>query len=257
MTSGRTLLACVKYVPVGGQGLRVANGELTRDGLAHGLDPINEVGLEWALQAREAGAVDRVVAVTLGPPEAIDALRKALAMGADEAVLVTDEAFRGAGVRATAAAVAAVALRVDAGVVVAGYESADGSSGAVPAATAALLGWPLVSRLMQGEVSGGLLRGQRDLGHGIENVEADLPAVVSVVEGWVTPRYPKLKDLLRTKAATATTWSGEDLGITAGPPTETVVRLVEVPRPPKAARVLSLEDGVDELLAMLAGADRG
>src|SRR4051794_37371789 len=92
----------VKHVPIGGASLRLELDGLRRDGVAHGLDPLNEVGLEWALQQREAGLVDRVVAVTMGPTDAVDTLRRTLAIGADEAVLVTDPRLAGADVRQTA-----------------------------------------------------------------------------------------------------------------------------------------------------------
>jgi electron transfer flavoprotein beta subunit len=257
-TTAPTVLVAVKHVPVGGAFLRVDDGALTRDGVSHGMDPLNEVALEWALRAREAGTVGRVVCTTLGPPEAVDTLRRALAMGADEVVLVTDPALRGADVRTTGRALAATARQVGASLLLMGYESLDGSSGAVPALVATLLDWPLLTRLGDGELLDGVLRGTRDLGAGPETIEADLPAVASFVEGEVTPRYPKLKDVLRTKSAEPTTWAADVLGIGVAADGERVLRLVEVPQPKKEPRVVGLEEGVDELFALLtAGAGNG
>jgi electron transfer flavoprotein beta subunit len=254
--SGRAILVAVKHVPVGGAGLRLEGDHLTREGVSHGLDPINEVALEWALLAREAGIVERVVAVTLGPEDAIDSLRKALALGADEAVHVCDDALAGSGVRTTAEVLAAVARQVGAAALLTGYESMDGSSGAVPAAAAALLGWPLLSRVDSADLAGETITARRDLADGPETVSAELPVVMSMVEGHVAPRYPKLKDVLRTKATPATRFTAADLDVPAAATHET--SLVEVPLPPKEPRVLDLDEGVSELFELLTvGGVRG
>lgn len=250
-SADRVILVAVKHVPVGGAGLRIDEDRLTRDGVSHGLDPINEVALEWALQARETGWAHRVIAMTLGPSEAIDSLRRALSMGADEAVLVTDEALAGADVRTTARVLAAVAVRLGAVVLLTGYESMDGSSGAVPAAAAATLGWPLASRLADGEMTGTSVSGTRDLGAGPETVEVPLPAVIAMAEGEIVPRYPKLRDVLRTKNAQATRFSADDLGVAIADDGETVLRMIAVPRVPKEPRVVGLDEGVAELFELL------
>jgi len=250
-TDSLTIAVAIKHVPVGGAFLRAQDKGLTREGVSHGIDPLNEVAVEWALRAREAGMATKVIVVTLGPPSAVDALRRALAMGADEAVLVTDPAFVGADVRATARALAAVVQRVEADLLLTGYESLDGSSGAVPAAAAAILGWPLLSRFGDGQLDGGALRGSRDLGAGPTRVEVDLPAVVSFVEGHVPPRYPKLKDVMRTRNAEPTTLTAADLGIGPAANGERVIDLREVPMAPKEPTILDLEAGIEALLVRL------
>jgi electron transfer flavoprotein beta subunit len=251
---GRTLLVAVKHVPVGGSQLRVVDGSLTREGVSHGLDPINEVALEWALQAKEAGLAARVVAVTMGPVASMDSLRRALSMGADEAVLVCDPTLAGADLRTTAQVLAAVSRKVDASLLLTGYESVDGSSGAVPAAAAALLDWPLLSRFSRGQLLTATVRGERDLGSGAESVEASLPAVLSVVEGYISPRYPKLRDVLRTKNTQATTYIAAELGVNPTACWETT-ELVDIPHAPKESRVLTLDEGIRELFALItAGA---
>lgn len=252
-TTPPTIAVAVKHVPVGGAFLRVAEGGLTRDGVSHGIDPLNEVAVEWALQAREAGAADRVVVISLGPPTAVEALRRALAMGADEAVLVTDPAFAGSDVRATARTLAAATERCGATLLVTGYESLDGSSGAVPAAVATILDWPLISRFATGVLADGALRAMRDTGTGPTTVEVALPAVVSIVEGHVQPRFPRLKDVVRTRGVEPTTWSGADLGVQPTAGGERVIELVEVPQPPREPTILGLEDGIEELFVRLTG----
>jgi electron transfer flavoprotein beta subunit len=249
----RTAVVAVKHVPVGGAFLRIADGRLTRDGVAHGIDPAGEVGLEWAIRAREAGGLDRVVAVTMGPPGAADTLRQAVALGADEALHVCDDRLVGADVRTTARVLAATTARMEATLLVAGYESLDASSGAVPAAAAALLGWPLVSRMSDATLTGSGLRADRDLGGGNESVDVDLPVVVSMVEGRVSPRYPKLKHVLRAKSFPLRVLTAADLDVTPARGGETAAGLIAVPARDKETRVLDFDEGVAELLAVLTG----
>lgn len=246
-----TVVVAVKHVPVGGAFLKVVPDGLTRTGVSHGIDPLNEVGLEWAVRLKEKGVALRVVAVCMGPPEAVDTLRRALAMGADEIVLLSDASLEGADVRTTARALAAAARKYEAGIVVTGYESLDGSSGAVPAATAAFLDYALVSRVWDAELQGSTLAATRDLGAGPEAVETELPVVISMVEGHVAPRYPKLKEVLRTKLAEPDrcTASDLDIGRSRG---ERVLGIVEVPMPPREPRVVGFDEGVDELFALLS-----
>lgn len=250
-----TIAVLGKFVPVGGQYLRVEGDSLTRDGVSHGLDPVDEIGLEWALRERESGRADRLVAITMGPAEAIDGLRRAIALGADEALLVSDAALRGAGVGATAQVLAAAVGRVGAEMVACGYESADGSSGALPAALAALLDWPLLSRARTLDRHGNDLTAERDIGLGAEVVATTLPAVVSFVGGQIMPRYPKLKAVLESRRAEVNAVSMADLGAADPVPArEVVVDAVEVAQPARVPVVRDVEAGVAELCAWLAEA---
>lgn len=253
MSPALTIAVAVKHVPVGGAFLRVERDHLTREGVSHGIDPLNEVAMEWALQLRESGEAERVVAITMGPPAAADTLRGALALGADEAVLITDPNLVGADVRVTARALAAATAHVDAGLLVLGYESVDGSSGAVPAAVSAVSGWPLVSRVAEGSCADGTLTATRNLGTGPVTVEVEVPVVVSMVEGHVTPRFPKLKDVARTRNSEPTTLSGRDLEIDVPQVGERVVDLREVAQSAGEPVVLDLEAGIQELLARMIG----
>jgi electron transfer flavoprotein beta subunit len=250
-----TIAVFGKFVPVGGQFLRVDGVSLTRTGVTHGLDPVNEVGLEWALRAREAGLAERVVVVTMGPPDAADGLRHAHAMGADEVVLVTDPQLAGADVRVTAAALAACTTWLSADIAVFGYESLDGSSGTVPSAVATALGRPLISRARDAALRGGRLQAERDLGTGAELVDAPLPVVVSFVEGSVVPRYPKLRDVLAARRVEVTTVSTADLGVQLPSPRPgNVIDLVSVLTTRGEARVVDGPTGVAELARILTEA---
>lgn len=249
----RLVLVAVKSVPVGGGELRIVDAGLTRDGVSHGIDPLNEVSLEWALRARELGVVDRVVAVAMGPASASDALRQAIALGADEAVLVSDPTLVGADVRTTGRVLAAVASRLSAWAVVTGYESADSSSGAVPAVIAAALGWPLLSRVGDAQLDAAGLRAMRDLGGGPETVRVEGRFVMSMVEGHIAARYPKLKAVMAARNAPLIAWTATDLEVAATTPALRSESLREVTQPAKHARVLSFDDGVTYLAAVLTG----
>jgi electron transfer flavoprotein beta subunit len=247
----RAALVAVKQVPIGAASLRVVAGELTRKGVSHGIDPSSEVALEWALRQRDAGAFDEVIAVTIGDESAIDTLRQAVALGADDAVLVPAEAEPDT--RTTARLLAATATRRHAELVVLGYESLDGSSGTVPGAVAATLDRPLVSRMRDGAVQDGVLSGSRDLGAGPQTVSAALPAVVSVVEGAVTPRFPKLKQLMAARSAPITHLTPDDAGIPSSPTAVRTVSIDPVPQQETSARVVGFDEGVNELFDVLTG----
>lgn len=253
-----TVAVCVKHVPVGGASLRVADGDLTRDGVSHGIDPVNEVALEWALQQRGAGECDRVVAICMGPAGAVDTLRKALAMGADEVLHVCDDALAQADVRVTARVLAAATERVEADVVVMGYESADGSSGVVPAAVAAVVEAPLVSRVRTASLTGGVVTAQRDLGNGLEEAVVQVPAVLSMVDGAVEVRYPSLRDVIRTKKAEVPVVTATALGVaTEVARPQAGASLRATPLPPKEPVVVDMDAGADAILSFLTDAGVG
>lgn len=243
-----TILIPVKDVPAH---LRLSGGRLTRQGVPHRLDPVNQIPLEWARNLRSAGTSVRVIAVTMGPPAAVGALRMALALGADEALHITGDALAGADVRTTARALSATARMTGADVVACGYESADGSSGAVPSAIAAYLDRPLLSRATTATLTESALTVRRDLGAGPEEATAPLPAVVSFVEGGLEPAHPSLREVLRTRSAVPTTLSAAALGL--NPPAESAmdVRAQAARTRHRATTVVGLDQGVDLLVGLL------
>jgi electron transfer flavoprotein beta subunit len=249
----RTAVVAIKSVPVGGASLRLGPQGISREGVSHGLDPLNEVAVEWALRVREAGAIDTIVALTLGPADAESALRQTLALGVDEAIHVIDDQLTDTDVRLTARTIAAVATLRDASLLVLGYESLDSSSGAVPAATSAHLGWPLVSRVSDASIDIGQLTASRDLGKGQQDVMVTLPAVLSMVEGVVTPRFPKLKQVMTAKSRPITTMTAADVRLERPQRSPEIFSVNEVEQLRKKTRVLDLEAGVNELFGMLAG----
>src|SRR6266540_954914 len=155
-------------------------------------------GVEGALQlVDQAGG--EVTVVSMGPEVANQAVRKALSMGAQKAVLVTDPSLRGSDALVTARALAAAIRRNPFDVVIAGVESTDGYTGTLPMALAELLGVPNVTFARKLDVDGGKVRIERQTELGYDVVECELPAVLTVTAGATNPRYPTLKGIMQAK----------------------------------------------------------
>ena len=135
----------------------------------------------------------------MGPERAMDALRKALAMGADRAVLITDSALEGADLLGTAKALAGALEQESADLVLFGQQSADGGGACLWAAVAERLRQPVVSQVSELTVDGGSLTGKRQTEYGYDTIRAPLPAVVAVSDSINTPRYPSLKGIMGAK----------------------------------------------------------
>ena len=196
------LAVCVKAVPDAATGRRLdpATGRLDRSGeLA--LSELDQNPLEEALRIREASGEGEVVVVSLGPARAADALRKALAMGADRSVLVCDDAFAGADLLVTARALAGALEREAPDLVLFGQQSPDGDGACLWAAVAELLRRPvrLAGRRAR-RSSDGAVTGRRQTEVGYERVRAPLPAVVAVTDSINEPRYPSLKGIMGAKS---------------------------------------------------------
>ena len=162
------------------------------------LNPYDEYAVEEALLLKEAHEGE-VTVLCMGPEEADEAIRKALAMGADSAVLVSDAALAGSCVQGTAYALAEALKTMQCDIVLFGTRSTDGETGCVPAAVAELLGLPLLSSLAKVELSGSTLTAHRETEAGYIAYECPLPAVVSVIKGINEPRYPTMKGILGAK----------------------------------------------------------
>ncbi|HEY7537844.1 MAG TPA: electron transfer flavoprotein subunit beta/FixA family protein [Gaiellaceae bacterium] len=204
---------CVKAVPDAATGRRLdpATGRLDRSGeLA--LSDFDTHALEEALRVREAVGDGEVVVVSLGPERAADALRKALAMGADRSVLITDEAFAGADLLVTARALAGALEREAAELVLFGQQSADGDGACLWAAVAELLRRPAISQVAELTVQADAVTGRRQTEFGYETVRAPLPAVVAVSDAINEPRYPSLKGIMGAKSKPQDGLSAADVG---------------------------------------------
>ncbi|PRQ10732.1 electron transfer flavoprotein subunit beta [Corynebacterium sp. 13CS0277] len=211
-----TIVVCVKHVP-DTWSERTLNPDFTlhREGVDEVIDEINEYAVEQALQLKEAHPDYTVTAVSMGSVRAEEALRKALAMGADEAVLLSDEALAGSDVLGTAWALnAAINTIPDVALVITGNESSDGGMGAVPGILAEYRGVPALTNLVSLSLEGSTLHGTREDAHGVYELQASLPAVVSVTEKSTKPRFPNFKGIMAAKKKEITTLTLADTAAT-------------------------------------------
>jgi electron transfer flavoprotein beta subunit len=251
------IVVLVKQVPDTYSERRLrGDGALDRDASDAVLDEINERAVEEALQLKEAHG-GAVTVVSMGPDRATEAIRKALSMGADAAVHLTDEGLAGSDAVGTARALAgAIGTVGEVDLVLAGNEASDGRSAAVPAMVAEVLGLPALTHARQVTVEGGSVTVRRETDDGVVTLSADLPAVVSVNEKINEPRYPSFKGIMAAKKKPVTTLSLADAGLDAaqvGAAAALTSVVSATPKPPKSAgeKVVDDGDGGTKLAAFL------
>lgn len=179
------------------------------------LDETDSYGVEMALQLAESAGGGTVSLVSMAPNGEVSGLRTALAMGADSAVLVSDEALAGSDALGTAKVLAAAIARAEPDLILAGTESSDGYTGTVPAQIAALMGLPAVTFAKSIEVGDGSVTVQRQTDNGYDQVTCPMPCLVSVTSGVVEPRYPSFKGIMAAKSKPVDEVALGDLGIDA------------------------------------------
>jgi electron transfer flavoprotein beta subunit len=189
------IAVCVKAVPdaAGGRRIDPATKRLDRSGELT-LSEFDAYAVEEALKLG-----GEVVIVSMGPERALDALRKALAMGADRAGLVSGDDLAGSDLLGTAAALAGALESESPDLVLFGQQSADGGGACLWAAVAEHLKRPAISQVSELTVSGDSLTGKRQTEFGYDTIRAPLPAVVAVSDAINTPRYPSLKGIMGAK----------------------------------------------------------
>ncbi len=163
------------------------------------LDESDSYGVEMALQLIEAAGGGSVHLVSMAPRNETSGLRTALAMGAEDAVLVSDEALAGSDALSTAKVLAAAISRYEPDLVLAGTESSDGYTGTVPEQVAAVLGWPSIGFAKKVEVVDDGVSAERQTDAGYDVVTAPTPCLVTVTAGVVEPRYPSFKGIMAAK----------------------------------------------------------
>ena len=191
--------------------LRETDWTLDRDAADAVIDEIDTRGVEAALQLIEKHGGE-VTVVTMGPDRATDALRKALAMGADKAVHINDDGLAGSDALQTSAALAAAIRTLAVDLIITGNESTDGRTGSVPSMLAERLGLPQITSIRTLDIDGTTLRAERVRDGGYSEVTATLPAVISVTEKINEPRYPGFKGIMAAKKKPVSTLGIDDLG---------------------------------------------
>ncbi|MGW4029640.1 electron transfer flavoprotein subunit beta/FixA family protein [Streptomyces sp. NPDC004838] len=243
------IVVCVKYVPDATADRRFA-GDLAvdRDGVDGLLSELDEYAVEQAVRISEESDGTEVTVLTIGPEDAKEALRKALAMGADRAVHITDDDLRGTDVMGTGLVLARAVEKAGFDLVITGMASTDGGMGVLPAILAERLRVPQLTLLseIEVEVENGTVTGRRDGDSASERVRASLPALVSVTDQSGEARYPSFKGIMAAKKKPLETWGLADLKIEADDVgfrgARTVVDSV-AQRPPRTAGVVLADEG--------------
>jgi len=191
-----------------------ATGRMDRGGEKN-LNPYDTHAIEAAMQIKEGGVVpvEEVVAVTMGPDSAVRALHKAVSLGADRSVHLTDAALSGSDVNATGYALAKVLEREQPDLVLLGQQSDDGECYTIGAVVADHLHMPSLTQVVKMDVEDGKLRCERQAEYGYDTVAVELPAVISVGDAINEPRYPSLKAIMGAKKKPLDTLSTSDAGI--------------------------------------------
>ena len=212
------------------------------------LNPFDTHAIEAAMQLKEGGAleVDEIVAVTMGPETAFRALHKAVSLGADRSVHLTDEALADSDVCATGFALAKVLEAESPDLVLLGQQSDDGECYTIGAVVADHLGMPSLTQVIQMEVNDGKLRCERQAEYGYDTVDVELPAVISVGDAINEPRYPSLKAIMGAKKKQLDTKATADVGIEAdrvgSAGSRTRVLAVNPPPAKQAGEIIEDED---------------
>ena len=242
------ILVLVKHVPDATGDRRFADdGTLDRassDGL---LSELDEYAVEQALRIADERDDVEVVALTLGPDDAADAIKRSLQMGASGGIHINDEAMHGSDALATSAVLAAAIAKAAPDLVICGMASTDGGMGVVPVMIAERLGWPAATLGASLSLEEDTVSVRRDADSASLTIEADLPAIVSVTDQSGEARYPSMKGILAAKKKPVETWTLADIGVdpgTVGLGAALTKVLQTTPRPPRqAGRVITDEGG--------------
>jgi electron transfer flavoprotein beta subunit len=253
------VVVCIKQVP-GTTEVKIdpQTNTLIREGMENIVNPFDMYALEEGLRLKEQHQ-GKVAAISMGPPQAEEALKEAIALGVDEAFLLSDPAFEGSDTLATSYILAkAIAKLRQFDLVICGRQTMDGDTGQVAPQLAEQLGMPFVSYVSQiEEIRKGYMRVQRMVEEGHQIVEMPLPGVISVVKEINVPRLPSLRGLMKSKQAQIPVWTAQELGVDmnkvglSGSPTQMVK--LSYPKRTRGGEILqgSPESQVDQLVERL------
>jgi electron transfer flavoprotein beta subunit len=236
------IAVCVKHVPEQARKIDPETKRLDRSGEG-AINPFDVHAIEEALKIKE-GQGGEVLVVTMGPAGAQDSIRKALAMGADEALLITDDAAAGSDLVATTNALGKALEQEGADLILFGQQAGDSDGAVLWAAVADRLRLPVISQVAELEVTDGKVRGKRQTEFGYDLIEAPVPAVLAVSDAINEPRYPSLKGIMGARSKPQRTVTLSELGVEGGGVGEsgsktTVVALND---PPPRGDTVKIED---------------
>jgi electron transfer flavoprotein beta subunit len=240
------IVVLVKHVPEPTDARYAADLTLDRAGVDGRLSELDEYAVEQAISLVEKGLPATITFLSMGPARAVDALRKALAMGGDDGIHISDEALHGSDSLSTSLVLARALQQLEPDLVMCGMAAPDAEMSVVPAMVAERLGIPQVTFASSLSLVDGSVTIRREGDSAVEEVVANLPAVVSVTDQTGEVRYPSFKAILAGKKKPVTTWTLGELGIdpgwvgTAG--AATAVRTAD-PKPPRQAGAVVVDDG--------------
>jgi electron transfer flavoprotein beta subunit len=245
------IVVCLKQVPATDSRIKPADDGVSADlsSVEWVINPYDEYALEEALQLREKHEGE-VVVVSVGGDKIEEAMRSALALGADRALVLKDPRFRAADALAVSAALAALVKREEPDLVLCGKQAVDQDQMAVPAMLAERLEWPQATVVVTFEVADDLksAKASREVEGGHEELEFSLPAVVAAQKGLNEPRYASLKGIMAAKKKPIDILTAEDLGL-GDPASE--IEVLEVSLPSQERKNRMLEGDVDQQVAEL------
>ena len=246
------IIACIKQVPDSEAKVRAEGGQVNTGDAPLVINPFDEYAVEGALQQREAVSGSTVTALCLGPESAKEALKHALAMGADDAILVSDPALSNLDTVGAARVLAAAIQKIGGmDMVIFGRQTLDSGSGLTAAQTARVLGWPMLGLVGQIKVDAGSVAVERVIEEGRQAVKANLPAVLSVVQSIGEPRYPSFMGIRKASKANIPVWSLGDLGSSAPAAVVTRSELLNPPARDTSVEIITGEtpEAIAETLA--------
>lgn len=249
------IIVCIKQVPDTAEvRINPETNTLIRDGVPSIINPYDMHAIEAGLRIKEIIG-GKVTVITMGPPQAESALRDAISMGADDAVLLTDRGFAGSDTWATSYALSKCVKRIGADIVICGKQAIDGDTAQVGPEMAEFLNMPHISYIRKIEdVRSDSIKVQRLMDEGYDVVESSIPVLLTVVKELNEPRLPSLKGKMAAKKAEIKKWSSSDIGADQdkigikGSPTQ--VKNIFIPEAKKDRKILegTIEQQVDALI---------
>jgi electron transfer flavoprotein beta subunit len=239
------IAVCVKEVPDAGPSRRIDPATLRMDRSGdRSLNAYDLNAVEEAIRLRDAAGEGEVVLVSMGAPRALESLRKGLAMGADRAVLVSDDAAAGSDLVATSTVLAKALEAESPDLVLFGQQASDGDGAVLWAAVADRLRMPVISQISELEVANGTATAKRQTEFGYDTIAAPLPAVLAVADSLNEPRYPSLKGIMGAKKKPQETKGLADIGVDPSAAGEAGSRttVLALSDPPSRGDTIKIED---------------
>jgi electron transfer flavoprotein beta subunit len=252
------IAVCVKEVPDAGPSRRIDPGTKRMDRSGdRSLNTYDLHAVEEALRLKDGAGGGEVVLVSLGAAKALDSMRKGLAMGADRALLISDDAAAGSDLVATSHVLAAALQSESPDLVLFGQQATDGDGAVLWAAVADRLRMPVISQVSELEMGDGSVTAKRQTEFGYDKIAAPLPAVIAVADSLNEPRYPSLKGIMGAKKKPQDVKGLADIGVDAGLAGEAGSRttVLDLSPPPSRGDTIKVEDeggsGAQKILEFL------